>query len=186
MKINIGPYPEGDEERNVSIEIEKFDTWNMDHTLSMIILPMLKQLKGEKHGAPNVDDEDVPDDLKSTSAPPKVNEWDTDDNHFKRWDWVMDEMIWAFQHKIEDNWSDMFFTYEEPQYQIAELQSKGVGPAQLRLFPDEHGDMEDYELYELIRDDTKSHFDKEGYDKYQKRITNGVRLFGKYFESLWD
>ena len=53
----------------------------MDHTLAMIIVPMLKQLKETKHGAPFVDDEDVPEELKSTSAPAKENDWDTDDNH---------------------------------------------------------------------------------------------------------
>jgi hypothetical protein len=58
---------------------------------------MLKQLKETKHGAPFVDDEDVPEELKSTSAPPKKDDWDVDDNHFKRWDYVMDEMIYAFE-----------------------------------------------------------------------------------------
>ncbi len=43
----------------------------MDYTLSHIVVPMLKQLKETKHGAPFVDDEDVPEELKSTSAPPK-------------------------------------------------------------------------------------------------------------------
>ena len=68
------------------IKIDKYDTWSMDHTLAMIVLPMLKQLQATKHGAPNVDDEDVPEELKSTSAPAKEKEYDTDGNHFKRWD----------------------------------------------------------------------------------------------------
>jgi hypothetical protein len=54
----------------------------MDHTLSHIVLPMLKQLKKDKHGSPLVDDEDVPEELRSTSAPAKENDWDIDDNHF--------------------------------------------------------------------------------------------------------
>ena len=52
-------------------------------------------LKKDKHGAPNTDDADVPDRLKSTSAPPKTNTYDTDEFHFQRWDWILDEMIWA-------------------------------------------------------------------------------------------
>ena len=28
--------------------------------------------------------------------------------------------------------------------------------------------------------------DYEGMEKMQKRITNGFRLFGKYYEGLWD
>ena len=83
--------------RIIYVKIDKYDTWNMDSTLKHIIVPMLKQLKETKHGAPFVDDEDVPEELKSTSAPPKKDEWDVDDNHFKRWDYVMDEMIYAFE-----------------------------------------------------------------------------------------
>ena len=59
------------------VKIDRWDTWSMDHTLAEIVLPMLKQLKKDKHGAPLVDDEDVPEELKSTSAQPRENEWDT-------------------------------------------------------------------------------------------------------------
>ena len=38
------------------VKIDYWDTWSMDHTLSYIIVPMLKQLKATKHGAPYVDD----------------------------------------------------------------------------------------------------------------------------------
>jgi hypothetical protein len=84
------------------VKIDRYDTWSMDHTLADIILPMLKQLKTTKHGSPSVDDQDVPEGLglRSTEAGPKENEWDTDDNWFKRWDWVLDEMIFAFEHTI--------------------------------------------------------------------------------------
>jgi hypothetical protein len=37
----------------------------------------VETIKKDKHGAPFVDDEDVPEELKSTSAPPKENEYDT-------------------------------------------------------------------------------------------------------------
>ena len=84
------------------VKIDYWDTWSMDCTLSPIILPMLKQLKETKHGSPIVDDEDVPDHLKATSAPAKENEWDTDDNWHLRWEWVMDEMIWAFEQIKDD------------------------------------------------------------------------------------
>jgi hypothetical protein len=148
---------------------------------------MLKQLKGQKHGAPNVDWEDVPRELRPSKE--ELQEYnhngETDPNFFKRWDWVMDEMIWSFQHEVDDDWEKMFFSDEEPQYEIQELVYKGVGPAQLRLFPNEDGETEDYELYEMVRS-APSRFDKEGYRKYGERIQNGFRLFGKYYQSLWD
>ena len=91
MKVYIGRYPsdrtlrrDPDAKQKKEIRIDRQDTWNMAETLADIILPMLKQLKETKHGAPFVDDEDVPEELKSTSAPTKENDWDTDDNHFKR------------------------------------------------------------------------------------------------------
>lgn len=120
------------------VKIDKWDTWNTDSTLAKIILPMLKQLRKNKHGAPITDDEDVPEELRSTSAPPKKNEWDIDENHFKRWDWIMDEMIWSFEEINKDTFWD-------------------------RLG--------------LERDELQ---------KYEDRIDNGLRLFGKYYRGLWD
>jgi hypothetical protein len=98
------------------VKIDKWDTWSMDSTLTPIILPMLKQLKESKHGAPFVEDEDVPEDLRSTSASPKENEWDTDNNHFKRWDWVMDQMIWSFEELNKDDWEKQFYSGEGKNY----------------------------------------------------------------------
>ena len=79
--------------RKIKIHIDNYDTWNMNSTLAMIILPMLKQLKDTKHGAPNTDDKDAPVELRSTSAPKKEHDYDTDGNHFKRWDYILDEKI---------------------------------------------------------------------------------------------
>ena len=154
-------------EQTVKVRIDNHDTWSMDHTLGYIVLPMLKQLKKTMHGSPQVEDNDVPEELRSTAAPPKENDYDTDDNHFKRWDWVIDEMIFAFETKSGDlqDWSDQFHT----------------GNIDMKLKKLEDGNSQ------MVRgpEDT-SHFDAEGYDKYQARISNGFRLFGKYFESLWD
>jgi len=90
------------------VKIDRWDTWNMDQTLSNIILPMLKQLKATQHGSPFVEDVDVPVELQSWNCWPKENEWDTDANHHKRWEYVLDEMIFAFEHKIDDSWQDAF------------------------------------------------------------------------------
>lgn len=95
--------------RKIKIRIDRYDTWNMDDTLALIILPMLKQLQKEKHGAPWVDDKDVPKELRRSSAPPVENDWDVDDNFFKRWDWVMGEMIAAFEIHLEQD----FMTQDE-------------------------------------------------------------------------
>lgn len=139
------------------VKIDYWDTWSMDSTLSNIILPMLKQLQATKHGAPFVDDEDVPEDLRSTVVP-KVEEWDTDSNHFLRWDWVLNEMIFAFEHLVDDSWEDQFWTGD---YDVA----KEVGDSGWQ--------------------GTRK-WDKEGQKAVELRINNGLKLFGKYYRNLWD
>ena len=129
-------------QRKVKIRIDKWDTWNMDHTLALIIVPMLKQLKETKHGSPLVADEHVPDELKSTNAKPKEKEYDLDEFHHARWDYVMNEMIFAFESIADSDWEEQFW----------------VG-------------------YSL---------EQEGYKAYEKRIDNGLKLFGIYYRGLWD
>jgi hypothetical protein len=178
MKVFVGPYKdEGD--RKVEVCIHDYDTYDMDSTLALIVLPMLKQLKERKHGAAYVDPDDVPKELR----PKEKDEYGTDDTHFARWDWVLNEMIFAFETKAGDlqEWDDEFHETGE----MSDMEFVGIGPAQLRLFPDEHGEMEDYELYEW-KSGKKRKFDQEGYKKYQKRISKGFELFGKYYEGLWD
>jgi hypothetical protein len=153
------------------VKIDRWDTWSMDHTLGQIALPMLKQLQEKKHGAPFVDDEDVPEELKSTTAPPKENEWDTDDNHFKRWDWVMNEMIFAFEHHLNKDW--------EKAYQKGESDYKSVA-----CNWDENGKAT---MYKMV--DGPNHTyecDYEGMQVVEERIKNGFRLFGRYYQNLWD
>ena len=157
------------------IKIDRYDTWSMDSTLSPIILPMLKQLKEKKHGAPFVDDEDVPEELKSTSAPAKENEYDTDANHFLRWDWAMDEMIFAFEHKVDDSWQD---AYREGEHDIVwtpvDREGNEVPKGEHKYFHMDKGPKDTYKC------------DYEGRKVVETRIQNGFRLFGKYYQGLWD
>ena len=123
--------------RKIKIRIDKYDTWNMDYTLAHIILPMLKQLKAEKHGTPSVDDEDLPKSLQRKKRR-KTDDW-SDEKYFERWNYVMDEMIFAFESQHND-WKDEFLAKDD---------------------------------FEAIR-------------KVEERIQNGFRLFGKYYQALWD
>ena len=76
----------------IKVKIDYWDTWSMDYALAPLILPMLKQLKGTKHGSPMVDNEDVPEEFHCNDDYIVI-----DDNHHERWDWVLDEMIWVFE-----------------------------------------------------------------------------------------
>ena len=154
-------------QRTIKVHIDRWDTWSMDDTLAHIILPMLKQLKATKHGAPQVDIDDVPKHLKPTKKALAAYNKDgtTDEQFFDRWDWVLDEMIFAFDSKVNDGWEDQFETG------TSELQWKTL----------EGG------MSEMVRgpNDTKV-YDWEGREKYEERIANGFRLFGKYYSNLWD
>lgn len=166
---------EGFRKQKIRVRIDKHDTWSMDHTLAHIILPMLKQLQETKHGSPLVDDEDVPEELKSTSAPPKENEWDIDDNHFKRWDWVLDEMIFAFECKLNDEWDNEFWTGEWGKSEFVETGEEHFNELTNKT----------EKLYTMTNSGNRT-CDWEARQKVQDRITNGFRLFGKYYENLWD
>ena len=144
--------------RKIKVRIDPEDTWSMDHTLAPIIVPMLKQLKETKHGTPFTDDEDVPEELRSTNAPPKENEYDIDEFHHARWEWVMGEMIWAFEQKCRDSWEEDYYKYEDDP-----TNTEGLGLG-----------------FKLAWEDPV------GREAHQKRMTNGFRLFGKYYENLWD
>ena len=159
------------------VKIDRYDTWSMDHTLAHIILPMLKQLKKTQHGAPFVDDEDVPEGigLRSTEALPKENEWDTDSNHFARWDWVMNEMIFAFECKIDDSWEDAFREGEIDMLWVpVDVHGNEVPRGEHKYFQMKDGPKNTYKC------------DYDGMKVVQNRIDNGFRLFGRYYQSLWD
>ena len=162
MKISIGKYPKNGKQKK-SIRIDPWDTWSMDHTLSDIILPMLKQLRKTQQGAPMTDDEDVPEHLRSTAAKPKKNDWDTDEFHFKRWDWIMKEMIWTFNEHSKDR--DPNFWIKKPKYKWVEKEGT------------DHSEM--VTVKEGVFDEAKA-------KAYWERKKNGFRLFGKYYQNLWD
>lgn len=166
---------ESKRKRTIKVKIDHWDTWSMDDTLAYIILPMLKQLKESKHGAPLVDDEDVPEELRSTSASPKENEYDVDDNHFKRWDWVMNEMIFAFECKLDDSWEDEFRSgVMDTVWLPVDIEGNAVPEKDAKLYHMADGPDHTYEC------------DYDGMRVVQDRIQNGFRLFGKYYQNLWD
>lgn len=146
--------------RKIKITIHDYDVWGMDHTLALIIVPMLKKLKEKKQGSPEVDDADVPEELRSTAAPPlteaQKNTGHSDTNFHKRWEWVLDEMLWAMEQVANEESDSQFFEHSEDQ---------GLN---------------------FKKTVQKMKFDKDGYEKWQNRTRHGLLLFGKYFQALWD
>lgn len=155
--------------QKISVRIHKYDTWSMDHTLTPIILPMLKQLKETKHGSPMADLEDVPQHMRTTSTEdydaqqtfefyndPEICKQNNKCDIHDRWEWIMNEMIWAFEQKNRDHWEDDYY-----------------GP-----YIESEDKRELFGRFEWT--------DDKGRQAHQERMSNGFRLFGKYFEALWD
>jgi hypothetical protein len=153
-------------ERRVNVKIHYYDSWDAYVTLGHIILPVLKQLAQTKHGSPYVDDADVPDELKSTSAPPKKDEYDIDDNHHKRWEWILDEIIWAFE-QLHTDWEDQYWKVK-PKLDLShrsEDEGKEVIP---------------------VRWEVEGVCDWDGMKMHKERMERGFLFFGKYYQCLWD
>jgi hypothetical protein len=99
------------QKRKVKVRIDPHDTWSMDHTLAMVVLPMLKQLRDTAHGSPMVDLEDVPENLRAYTHQQydcqKSFDWYHEDTveelTHTRWAWIMNEMIWAFEQVVDDD-----------------------------------------------------------------------------------
>jgi hypothetical protein len=154
--------------RKVKVHIDYWDTRNMDETLSFIILPMLKQLKKNKNYIPAVDDEDVPESLRKTSTISIADEQNNieDDNYINRWNWILDEMIFAFETKTGSlvNWRNQF-TKGESEFLLKKIDEEGT--------------------YEIIKSPNYTEeTNLEELEKYSARIQNGFRLFGKYYQFL--
>jgi len=151
-------------ERTISIKLDNYDTWNMDSTLALIVLPMLRQLKASKHGSGLVDSDDAPDEFK----PITDDEMKDDENIHKRWDYVLGEMIWAFEQLQPDcDWEDQYCSGNIDWKFVESNVGNGLTEIQ-------KGDNHTFAI------------DMDGRKKHQDRITNGLRLFGKYYQSLWD
>lgn len=156
-----GKIMEYNENNRYKIVIDDYDTYNVDLTLAHIIVPLLKRFKEKTNGAPFVPFELRPDHLipKDTQVEPGFQ----DEFYFEAWDYALDEMIFAFNSKLE-NWEDQFYS-GEADYDYRDLPNG---------------------LVEVVEGKNHSHkFDKEGYTKYYDRIQKGFDLFGHMYQSLW-
>ena len=101
MKVQLGTYRKN---RKQKVEIEKFDTWNLDHTLSLIIWPALVQFKETTHGIFWIDQKDLPDELQYVfPEDPSDYTEPQEKQRVKQYEWVMDEMIWAMSQIANDS-----------------------------------------------------------------------------------
>jgi hypothetical protein len=92
-----------------------------------------------------------------------INIRNGDDYSEEKWLYILEEMIFAFKSK-NTPWIEKFYS-GNCEFVLKEIMSGN------------------FELVKWPSDTFKIDF--EGKKKYQDRISNGFRLFGKYYESLW-
>lgn len=148
--------------RKIKVKYHEYDTWSLDHTLALIILPGLKQLKDTNHGYAHVENDDLPTAcLKDASGE-------------ERWEWVMDEMIWAFDEIANDNPGADAFSSGTFDPLWTKVNAKGEEDPDGELRRMDKGPNHTFSI------------DFEGRKKYDDRIQRGLTLFGKYYRNLWD
>lgn len=142
----------------VSVKTDPWDHWNADSTMAALIHPILVDLRTKTHGAPYVDDEDVPQELRLNLTQEQIDSGDTGhgDAFFERWTWILDEIIWTMEQYRDSDWEDQYYTHH-----------------------DQPGDS----LHERL---DKIEWDREGYEAHYMRMQNGTRLLGKYWGGMWD
>ena len=114
--------------QKVKVHVDPWDTWNADRTLALVILPVLEQLRDTAYGYPLVDPADVPTHLK-----PSKEELDhfhqtmeTDGKAQDRWEWVLGEMIFAFEKVIDDSWELEFYHFGENMMDVQCIDREGL------------------------------------------------------------
>ena len=110
--------------RKIKVKVHNYDCWNADVTLAYIIVPVLKQLAESKHGSPFVSPDDVPPHLRPSLEEIVAYNTNgaTDDNYHERWEFVLNEMIWAFEQIIDEDAEDKFWdskkkTFMSPEWE---------------------------------------------------------------------
>jgi hypothetical protein len=68
------------------------------------------------------------------------------------------EMIWAFEQEVDEDDEDKFYDHSQSN--------------------DPNDD--------LMTQVSKMRVDREGLEAHQERKANGFKLFGKYYQGLWD
>ena len=151
--------------RKINIHIDNYDVWNIDHTLALIIHPMLVKYKeiGISYGY--IDNDDVPKNLRVSKSLKDENKISKIKE--KQWQWFLDELIWTFEQLVDNDW--------ENQYTIEE------GELDFDDYPEDEG-----KECTPVRWKKEYVINYEGLKAHRERISNGLRLFGKYFRTLWD
>lgn len=178
MKAKLSKYPKGPSPRKVDIQIDRFDTYGLDHTLAHIIYPSLIQLRDTKQGVPNefamVGGEDYSDQTSFDFY--KDEDGSLFDQRCKAWDEVLNKMIWSFEQILKDEYDNKYH-HGRPKFDWVKSGQQMFNPMTNK--------MED--TFQMVDKNPDEHwYDHVGHRLHEDRIQEGIDLFAKYFRNLWD
>ena len=109
MKVNIGKFPKKyTTQRKISVQIDDFDTWSLDHTLALIIHPALVKFKEDSM---DVGHPCLCDDLTTCTVDGNVCTCSD------KWQEMLDKMIWSFGQIVTDD-SDSYTIEQYRAYEV--------------------------------------------------------------------
>ena len=160
MKVNIDQFNEEKSDNVCEVEVTRKDCWSLDYTLAQVIHPALVTFASGIQSTAYVENEDVPDELKTAEA---EEDYDLLD---KKWNYVLQEMIWGFG-QIKNDLVDEPLTYEYSHEPVTKENEDGT------ITMVDHG-------LKHVPENVVPH------KEYYERLTNSTRLFGKYYRNLWN
>lgn len=167
MKINIDTKGV---DKVIKIDITYSDCFNLDGTLGRVIVAALEAFKLQEYAGFTVEEQDLPEHLRY-EEPVMINGsyterglMGTDPLRQERFEWVINEMIFAFKSCYSGEGED--FWIDDPNYD----------PNADFLIDNEEGS---------LTINSQLDIDQEKQAAYNKRIQNGLNMFSKYYKALW-
>jgi hypothetical protein len=177
MKVNLGKFRDNDANRTVKVVINDYDTWSLDYTLALIILPALLQLRQSKSGTPGEFMLDISGDPNAVQRSfdfhiETYNE--TVDKAHEKWENILDKMIWSFYQLVRDDYAKQYHHGKmELSFEPIEMTNPVTGKTET--------------MQQMIDKNPDEHwYDHVGHDLHVERVQEGLELFGKYYKALWD
>lgn len=147
--------------RTVKVKIHDYDTWCLDTTLALVIVPTLEKFRNsERNGVPNFILKELgfkERTLEGGFVGHTEEELQKADAEFNK---ILDKMIWSFKQVINSD--------ESPDVPVDFSTDEFFNTGYSRITPEQ-----------------REQWQKE-YEKYNKRVQEGLDLFAKYYTCLWD
>lgn len=180
------------------------ERWNLFHTFSVYIAAGLKEFLSYKlYGIPqefsDLEEEiaEVNSEIKESKELyeelgkeveriiaereqlPRFDRNAEKSTEMRTWRGTIEKMLWSFEQLRDDCPDSPFNKWEDKQFWS--LIDSGILPMEISEEPDENG----LRAVKINGEETSQEiWDAE--DKYREKIQEGINLFAKYFQHLWD